>query len=77
MGDPDFIPGSGSSPGEGTGNSLHYFCLENPWTELHTIVGSTIKNFIGFFNSINLNILNSTLLQWICNLAKNVTLLRK
>ena len=24
------IPGSGRSPGEGTGNPLHYSCLENP-----------------------------------------------
>ena len=26
----DSIPGSGRSPGEGNGNSLHYSCLENP-----------------------------------------------
>ena len=25
-----FISGSGKSPGEGHGNSLHYSCLENP-----------------------------------------------
>ena len=24
------VPGSGSSPGEGNGNPLHYSCLENP-----------------------------------------------
>ena len=29
-GDPGLIPGSGSSPGEGTGNPLQYSCLENP-----------------------------------------------
>ena len=29
-GDPGSIPGSGSSPGEGNGNSLQYSCLENP-----------------------------------------------
>jgi len=28
-GDPGLIPGSGRSPGEGNGNSLHYYCLEN------------------------------------------------
>ena len=28
-GDPGPIPGSGRSPGEGNGNSFHYFCLEN------------------------------------------------
>ena len=29
-GDSGSIPGSGRSPGEGNGNSLQYFCLENP-----------------------------------------------
>ena len=28
-GDPDLIPGSGRSPGEGNGNPLQYSCLEN------------------------------------------------
>ena len=28
--DPDSIPGSGRSPGEGNSNSLQYPCLENP-----------------------------------------------
>ena len=28
--DPGSIPGSGRSPGEGNGNPLQYFCLENP-----------------------------------------------
>ena len=28
-GDPDLIPGSGRSPGEGNGNLLQYSCLEN------------------------------------------------
>ena len=30
MGDPDSIPGSGRSLGEGNGNPLQYSCLENP-----------------------------------------------
>ena len=30
VGDPGLIPGSGRSPGEGNGNSLQYYCLENP-----------------------------------------------
>ena len=30
VGDPGSIPGSGSSPGEGNGNSLQDSCLENP-----------------------------------------------
>ena len=28
-GDPGSIPGSGRSPGEGNGNPLQYYCLEN------------------------------------------------
>ena len=40
-GDPGLIPGLGRFPGEGTGNSLQYFCLENPmdrgawWARVH------------------------------------------
>ena len=30
MGDLGSIPGSGTSPGEGNDNPLHYSCLENP-----------------------------------------------
>ena len=30
VGDLGSIPGSGSSPGEGNGNPLQYYCLENP-----------------------------------------------
>ena len=29
-GDPSSFPGLGRSPGEGNGNPLQYFCLENP-----------------------------------------------
>ena len=29
-GDPGLIPGWGRSPGEGNGNPLQYYCLENP-----------------------------------------------
>ena len=32
-GDSGSIPGSGRSPGEGSGYPLQYSCLENPWTE--------------------------------------------
>ena len=32
-GDPGSNPGSGRSPGEGNGNPLQYFCLENPMDE--------------------------------------------
>ena len=37
------IPGSGRSPGEGNGNPLHYYCLENPmdkeawWATVHAV----------------------------------------
>ena len=30
VGDPGLNPAPGRSPGEGNGNSLQYFCLENP-----------------------------------------------
>ena len=30
VGDPGAIPGSGRSSGEGNGNPLQYYCLENP-----------------------------------------------
>ena len=29
-GDPGSIPGVGRSPGDGNGNPLQYYCLENP-----------------------------------------------
>ena len=42
-GDPDSIPGSGKSPGEGNGNPLQYPCLGNPmdrgawWAIVHGV----------------------------------------
>ena len=42
-GDPDSIPGSGKSPGEGNGNPLQYPCLGNPmdraawWALVHGV----------------------------------------
>ena len=42
-GDLGSIPGSGRSPGEGNGNPLWYFCLENPtdrgawWAMVHGV----------------------------------------
>ena len=30
VGDPGLRPGLGRSPGEGNGNPLQYYCLENP-----------------------------------------------
>ena len=43
------IPGSGRSPGEGTGNPLQYSCLENPmdrgawWAAVHGVVESQTR----------------------------------
>ena len=45
-GDPDSIPGSGRSPGEGNGTPLQYSCLENPmdrgawWAIVHGVTKS-------------------------------------
>ena len=46
MGDPDLIPGSGRSPGEGNVNPLQYSCLENSldggawWPTVHGVTKS-------------------------------------
>ena len=48
-GDPDLIPGSGRSPGEGHGNPLQYSCLENPkdrgaqWAKFHGVTKSQTR----------------------------------
>ena len=42
-------PGSGRSPGEGNGNPLQYFCLENPmdggawWATVHGVAKSQTR----------------------------------
>ena len=33
VGDPGSSPGLGTSPGEGNGNPLQHYCLENPMKE--------------------------------------------
>ena len=49
MGDLGLIPGSGRSPGEGNGNPLQYFCLENPmdrgawWATVHRVAKSRTR----------------------------------
>ena len=43
VGDPGSIPGSGRSPGEGNGNPLQYYCLENPMGISHIIDIEDIK----------------------------------
>ena len=46
VGDLGSIPGSGRSPGEGNGNPLQYYCLENPmgggawWATVHGVAKS-------------------------------------
>ena len=46
VGDPGSIPGLGRSPGEGNGNPLQNFCLENPtdrgawWAAVHGVTKS-------------------------------------
>ena len=54
-GDPDAIPGSGRSPGEGNGNPFQYSCLENPmdggawWATVHGVAKSrTQLNYFTF-----------------------------
>ena len=52
-GDLGLTPGSGRSPGEGTGNPLQYSCLENPmvgedwWATVHGVAKSwtQLSNF--------------------------------
>ena len=47
--DMGLIPGSGRSPGEGNGNPLQYFSLENPmdrgtwWTIVHRVAKSQTR----------------------------------
>ena len=49
VGDLGSIPGSGRSPGEGNGNSLQYFCLENHmdgeawWATVHQVAKSRTR----------------------------------
>ena len=48
-GNPGSFPGSGRSPGEGSGNPLQYSCLENPmeggawWTAVHGVTKSRTR----------------------------------
>ena len=55
-GDLGLIPGSGRSPGEGNGNPLQYFCLENPknggawWTTVHWVAKTRLSDFTFTFN---------------------------
>ena len=60
-GDLGSIPGLGSSPGEGNGTPLPYFCLENPmeggawWATVHGVAKSRtrLSNFTFTFPACN------------------------
>ena len=51
-GDPGLIPGLGRSPGEGNGNPLQYYCLENPmdrgawWATVQVVKSKLLHEFI-------------------------------
>ena len=56
VGDLGSIPGLGRSRGEGHGNPLQYFCLENPmdrgarWAMFHVVARSQLYLFFYFEN---------------------------
>ena len=64
-GDHGSIPGSGKSPGEGNGNPLQCFCLENSmdrgawWATVHGVSRSRIRlsNFTFIFTDLEIIIL--------------------
>ena len=57
VGDLDAIPGLGRSPGEGNGNPLQYYCLENPmgrgawWAILYRVANS--RTLLSNFTSLH------------------------
>ena len=67
-GDPGSISGSGRSPGEGNGNLLQYYCLENPmdrrawWATVHGVAKSWTRlsdftfTFFGFSDFAHLEV---------------------
>ena len=67
-GDPGSISGSGRSPGEGNGNLLQYYCLENPmdrrawWATAHGVAKSWTRlsdftfTFFGFSDFAHLEV---------------------
>ena len=48
VGDPGLIPGLGRSSGEGNGNPLQYFCLENPMDREHGKLQSVGLQRVGY-----------------------------
>ena len=73
-GDRGSIPGLGISPGEGNGNPLQYFCLENPmdrgawWATVHGVAKSRTRLSDFTFKAVNEVIVIqsfSELLLWI------------
>ena len=66
-GDPGSIPGLGRYLGEGNGNPLQYYCLENPmdrgawWTTVHGVAKSRTR-LSDFMFTLRISL---SLLQWI------------
>ena len=70
-GDPGLIPGLGRFPGEGNGDPLQYYCLENPtdggawWATVHGVAKSWTRlsdlTFTFTFHQLSLS---SQVVQW-------------
>ena len=71
-GDLGSIPGSGRPPGEGNGNPLQYFCLENPidrgawWATVHGIAKSRTRLSNFTFSTSFLSIHKSIKYTYLC-----------
>ena len=63
VGDLGSIPGLGGSTGEGNGNPLQYFCLENPmdggawWATVHVVAKSQTRLSDFTFTFYNLKLI--------------------
>ena len=75
MGDLGLIPGLGRCPGEGNGNPLQYYCLENPmdrgawWAAVHGVAKSRTQlsdfTFTFHFHALERELeIHSSVLAW-------------